>query len=342
MNTKSTFYIIFLSIVSATAFSCWQKPCTESVGVGAQVGLISWNDRIRSAFYTEPEILFEREMLYNRYTLPDTFDFRGRPRFFQWDKIEAGLRLLDSVTTWKPGRWAVIQNKNNRNGAAPYVKSWRRNAMENVVDMFGVERYQSAPLYLPDAHELPARYGRDGWLVKVLEDMEDGDTVCINPLFIGGRYDVPKRYLCMTPDTMRFHKAIFIDRCHQIIVTLEKRGKVWNVLSMNPATTGVNAPPYKMPTPLGIFMVQETRDKMPYLKDGTDELDGFAPFASRFCCGAYIHGVPVALPDTNVVEYSSSLGTTPRSHMCVRVASSHAEFIYNWATVLGTVVFVIE
>jgi hypothetical protein len=205
-----------------------------------------------------------------------------------------------------------------------------------------VERYQSAPLYLPDARDIPVRYCRDGSLVKVLGEIERCDTVRVNPLFIGGEWDMPKHYLHMVPDTMRFRQAIFVDRRFQIIATLEKVDTVWKVRSMNPATTGVNDPPYKMPTPLGIFVLQDRRNRMPYLKDGTDELDGFAPFANRFCCGAYIHGVPVALPSTEIAEYSSSLGTTPRSHMCVRVATSHAEFIYDWATLLCTPVFVIE
>jgi len=64
---------------------------------------------------------------------------------------------------------------------------------------------------------------------------------------------------------------------------------------------------------------------MYYVKDGTSEIAGYAPYASRFTNGAYIHGVPVQYPHKNIIEYSPSLGTTPRSHMCVRNASSHAK-----------------
>lgn len=35
---------------------------------------------------------------------------------------------------------------------------------------------------------------------------------------------------------------------------------------------------------------------MIYLKDGSPEVAGYAPYASRFTDGAYIHGVPVQLP----------------------------------------------
>lgn len=67
--------------------------------------------------------------------------------------------------------------------------------------------------------------------------------------------------------------------------------------------------------------------KMVFLKDGSKETGGYAPYASRFTDGAYIHGVPVNEPRKTQIEYSWSLGTTPRSHMCVRNATSHAKFI---------------
>ena len=69
---------------------------------------------------------------------------------------------------------------------------------------------------------------------------------------------------------------------------------------------------------------------------------GFAPYANRFTNGAYIHGVPVNAPRKSLIEYSPSLGTTPRSHMCVRNATSHAQFVYDWAPVNKTIVFVLE
>ena len=111
---------------------------------------------------------------------------------------------------------------------------------------------------------------------------------------------------------------------------------------MNPATTGRENPPVMRQTPLGIFVIQNKLPKMQYLKDGTSEIGGYAPYASRFSGGGYVHGVPVNLPGTEMIEYSQTLGTTPRSHMCVRNATSHAKFIYDWAPVEGTLVFVIE
>ncbi|MGL5125265.1 MAG: L,D-transpeptidase family protein, partial [Fusobacteriaceae bacterium] len=68
----------------------------------------------------------------------------------------------------------------------------------------------------------------------------------------------------------------------------------------------------------------------------------YAPNATRFTRGAYIHGIPINLPATAQVEYSPTLGTIPRSHMCVRNATSHAKYIYNWSKIGDTLVFVIE
>ena len=111
---------------------------------------------------------------------------------------------------------------------------------------------------------------------------------------------------------------------------------------MNPATTGLRRPPHMRETPLGIFVIQEKKFKMFYYKDGTTEIGGFSPYASRFSNGGYIHGIPVNAPGKNMIEYSRLLGTTPRSHMCVRNATSHAKFIYDWAEPQKTVIFVIE
>ena len=72
------------------------------------------------------------------------------------------------------------------------------------------------------------------------------------------------------------------------------------------------------------------------------DLKFVAPYANRFTNGAYIHGVPVNAPRKSLIEYSPSLGTIPRSHMCVRNATSHAQFVYDWAPVNETIVFVLE
>ena len=81
---------------------------------------------------------------------------------------------------------------------------------------------------------------------------------------------------------------------------------------------------------------------MIFLKDGSAATGGFAPYASRFHNGGYIHGVPTNAPASHLLEYSPTLGTIPRSHMCVRNATSHAKFIFDWAPVNETIIFVLE
>ena len=80
----------------------------------------------------------------------------------------------------------------------------------------------------------------------------------------------------------------------------------------------------------------------PPIKTGSAATGGFAPYASRFNNGGYIHGVPTNAPATGIIEYSYTLGTIPRSHMCVRNATSHAKFIFEWAPVNETIIFVLE
>lgn len=151
-----------------------------------------------------------------------------------------------------------------------------------------------------------------------------------------------RKYVKPIADSVTFDKAIFVDVTNQNIATLEHAGSKWLVRSMNPATTGQHRPPYAQETPLGIFVVQEKKARMIYLVDGSKETGGFAPYASRFTNGGYIHGVPVNAPRKSLIEYSPTLGTTPRSHMCVRNATSHAKFVYDWAPVNETIVFVFD
>lgn len=285
------------------------------------------------------EIVIEKELLYDQHTLADTYPYKDTTRVFQWDKIRERLRLLDSIQQ-KPARWAILQNYRNRNGEAPLVRKFHRDAYKRVSDTLGIERYQSVPLYLPEDTLTAERYGRDGDLVKLLEE---GDRLFrVQTIYTDGEWLVPKKYVKPIADTVTFNKAIFVDVTNQNIAALEHTGSKWLVRSMNPATTGQHHPPYAQETPLGMFVVQEKKARMIYLVDGSKETGGFAPYASRFTNGGYIHGVPVNAPRKSLIEYSPTLGTTPRSHMCVRNATSHAKFVYDWAPVNETIVFVFD
>jgi len=289
---------------------------------------------------TGEQIQLTKDLLYDKYTLDDTYPYKDTTRQFQWDKIKEWLALLENIQL-QPTTWAILQNYKNRNGEAPLVRKFKRNAYGRVADTLGVERYQSVPLYLLTDTLVAERYGQDGELTRFIEDGEK--FVKAEPIFTGDEWMIPKKYVKVIGDTIVFNKAIFVDRHNQNITSLERSGKgEWIVRSMNPSTTGRHLPPYAQETPLGMFVLQEKKVKMVFLKDGSKETGGYAPYASRFTDGAYIHGVPVNAPRKTLIEYSPSLGTTPRSHMCVRNATSHAKFIYDWALVNETVVFVLE
>ncbi|WP_455641402.1 L,D-transpeptidase [Parabacteroides sp.] len=285
------------------------------------------------------EIVIEKDLLYDQHTLADSYPYKDTTRSFQWDKIRERLTWLESIQK-EPATWAILQNYRNKNGEAPLVRNYHRDSYRRIADSLGVERFQGIPLYLPTDTSIPEIYGRDGALVKHLQDYTN--FIKIASVHTGKEWLVPRKYIKAIPDTVVFSKAIFVDTKNQNIAALEQDSDKWLIRSMNPATTGLHHPPYAQETPPGIFVIQEKKARMIYLVDGTTETGGFAPYASRFTNGGYIHGVPVNAPRKTLIEYSPTLGTTPRSHMCVRNATSHAKFIYDWAPVEGTLVFVFD
>ncbi len=335
---KGNMVLVFLILIlGACNGSGTKRPVVENLPAIDDV-----NDSIAEQTVTERKlrkVIIEKELLYTQHTLADTFPYKDTVRIFQWNKIRDFLAVVDSIQE-EPAFWGILQNRHNKNGLAPLVNVYHRNAYNNVTDTFGIERYQGIPLFLESDSVAPFRYALDGTLVKV----EPDTTIFIqtHTIYFAGEWIVPKKYIQFIADTVVFNKVLCVDRTNQNIATLEKVDSVWLVRSMNPATTGVHRPPYMHETPPGIFVIQEKRLQMIFLKDGTDEEDGFAPYANRFCNGGYIHGVPVNYPRTEMIEFSRTLGTTPRSHMCVRNATSHSKFIYNWAPTHGSLVYIFD
>lgn len=323
------------------AGSCGQKNANGQLQQDANTQQATRADSVGEPQKQRPiQIIIEKQFIYDKYTLADTFPYKDTVRFFQWDKIREALRVLDSAQLERR-MWGILQNKRNINRESPLVKEWHRDAYNRVADNFGVERYQAVPMFAPSDLATPERYGRDGSLVWIIGDTE-ADTLRIGNINFDGEWYVPKRYVKVLSDTIVYTKIAMVDRRMQIIAVFEKSDGKWLVRSMNPATTGAHDPPYKQETPVGTFVVQEKRVKMVYLKDGTNEVGGYAPWASRFSSGAFVHGVPLTRIDAPMVEYSATLGTTPRSHMCVRNATSHAKWFYDWAPVYQSLVIVIE
>jgi len=290
---------------------------------------------------TAEDINLDKDLTYDKHTLKDVYPYEDTTRVFQFDKIKDQLAKIENFQR-KDHHYAVLQNYKNRNRESPVVENFVRNAYKRVSDTLGNERYQSAPLYKTETSEKPAVYGKDGSLV-ILESSDTIDMVKITGISFEGSWFVPKRYVKTIGADFKVTHVNFVDVTNQNICTVERSGEnEWKIRSMNPATTGRHKPPHAMETPTGLYVVQEQKAKMFYFKDGTSSIEGFAPYASRFTNGAYIHGVPVNNPKGKIVEYSWSLGTTPRSHMCVRNASSHAKFVYETSKPMQSLVIVID
>lgn len=287
------------------------------------------------------DIKLSKDLAFDRYTLDDVYPYEDSTRVFQWDKIKERLAHVDNFQRGNK-YYAVLQNYKNKNGEAPVVANYVRNAHNRVSDTLGTERYQSVPLYAEGTDDVPIRYGRDGSLVELLSS-DTIPMINVAGLSFDGTWEVPKRYVKPIGDTVTFNHVIVVDVTNQNICTIERLEEAsWRILSMNPATSGRHKPPYSMETPTGIFVLQEKKPKMLYVKDGTKTIQGYAPYASRFTNGGYVHGVPTQRPNAPIIEYSASLGTVPRSHMCVRNATSHAKFIYDWAKPLQSLIIVID
>ena len=171
---------------------------------------------------TGEQIQLTKDLLYDKYTLDDTYPYKDTTRQFHWDKIKERLALLENIQL-QPTTWAILQNYKNRNGEAPLVRSFKRNAYGRVADTLGVERYQSVPLYLLTDTLVAERYGQDGELTRFIEDGEK--FVKAEPIFTGDEWMIPKKYVKVIGDTIVFNKAIFVDRHNQNIVSLERTEK---------------------------------------------------------------------------------------------------------------------
>lgn len=280
----------------------------------------------------------KKDISFQRYSLEDRYTYKDDLRIFQWGQISS---VIDSVIVFKERNthFGIFKNYKNRRGVPPLTSGYLMNSRNIYTDSYGTYRYQGIPLYTLDDSVLPKRYSFEGSLVALIA--KEDDFYIVEHAFLKGVWRVPKRYVDPIR-TKEFNKIIFIDNTNQNITLLENVSSVWYVKSMNPATTGKFEPPYKRGTPRGVFVLLNKKFKMLFLRDGTDEIGGYAPYASRFSGGAYIHGVPNNYHNDVVGEYSETLGTVPLSHMCVRNATSHAKFVYEWGVENETLIIVIE
>lgn len=258
-------------------------------------------------------------------------------RRFQFDKMLEQLIKMEEEL--KKGTITYVDNYKNRKGYSPLYKG-------HTYDAYGVRRTQSAPGYLNLSDKTQFIYIEDGSLVRILSSNETHYHVIVLKNNI--KCWVPKKYMSSSKRLAELKKVIIIDRYNQNEGVFEKIDNQWVLVSYTLATTGAKAK-HKIETPLGYYFALETRKKFIYLHDETKEIAGYAPYAVRFTGGSYIHGVPVNYRikeekriDPGHIEYTSTIGTLPLSHRCVRNYTSHAEFLYNWVEIGKTIVVIID
>lgn len=261
-------------------------------------------------------------------------------RTYKFDRAAAAIRLVDSY--FKDGKKiSYISNYKNCNGRPPEHKNGGH-------DEYGTERSQSAPAYRHLNRPDEFIYLGEGSLIEYVRKIDQG-MVLIRTVPDGRIYYVPEKYIPSENALEDFTKAIVIDRGDQNEMVFEKIDGDWTIVSYSLATTGTVSQ-YAQPTPLGYYFAAEKKPSFDYVKDGTNEIEGYAPYAIRFNGSAYIHGVPMKYGKTEsgarmhrgTVDYSFTIGTIPLSHKCVRNYTSHAKFLYDWYELGKTIVIVIE
>ena len=163
--------------------------------------------RPKQSLLTADDITLIKELLYDQYTLEDTYPYKDTVRSFKWDVIRNCLAYIENMQTDTAG-WVVLQNYKNLNKEAPLVRKFVRNAYRRVSDTLGVERYQSVPLYLPADTLVPERYGRDGTIAYLRG--EEGSFCRIHPATFDEEWLVPRRYLKLLADSTTFDHVVFV------------------------------------------------------------------------------------------------------------------------------------
>ncbi|MGI6704726.1 MAG: L,D-transpeptidase family protein [Clostridia bacterium] len=258
-------------------------------------------------------------------------------RRFQFDKMAEVIERL--MTDVEAGKMAYVHSYKNVKGSPPLWKG-------KTVDEYGNRRSQSAPGYLEPDTKGEFRYIPDGTLLKVLK--EEKNLVLVWVPSFQGQYWIPRKYIRFYPDMQEITKVIVVDRSQQNQAAFHIGPGGVRLVSYTLATTGKKGP-YSFETPLGMYMAIQKRDRFQYYGDGTTIIEGYAPYAVRFSGGGYIHGVPVNYQtidgqrvDPGMKEYLHTIGTDPRSHMCVRNYTSHAKFLYDWVEIGKSAVIVVE
>lgn len=77
------------------------------------------------------DIRLDKELLYDKHTLEDTYPYKDTTRHFQWEKIKERLALLENIRK-KPAQWCILQNYKNRTGEASDIEVVNDNIQRMV------------------------------------------------------------------------------------------------------------------------------------------------------------------------------------------------------------------
>lgn len=260
-------------------------------------------------------------------------------RIFQVEKMLSRVKNLQKHV--EGADTVYISNFRNVNGWPPRVPG------RKIDDEYGYVRAQATAGYIYPGKDATFRYIPDGMLAIRLYEGYKYTQVYI-PTF-DYKCWVPNKNVSEEPKIEYLKQVIVVDRKNQNCGIFQYNGQEWELISLSFVTTGKPGE-FSLVTPLGDFMAIQRKTKFSYTADGTDEIVGYAPYVIRFSGGGYVHGVPMKYPDLNDKsifdldgrEALSSLGTVPRSHMCIRNYTSHAKFLYEWVDIGSAAVIVIE
>ena len=302
------------------------NPASEEIGSVLCAEKITLHDRVQGETIGDSNIWYKVSQKENgQINTGYIHSHAGTPRKFRFDEMLNALQDLNQQILG--GKLHYISNYKNINGTPPTKNN-------GATDEFGYRIYQSAPGYSKADTASDFRYLPDGILLKILSEDETFYRVFV-PTF-NSEFFVPKKFINPDIYVYNFSHVIVVDRKEQNQATFEVSPNGTAMISYTLSTTGLKGP-LSFETSLGYYKAIEKKERFEYLGDNRAEIAGYAPYAIRFSGGAYIHGVPVDYEvkegeriDPGKIEYLHTIGTFPRSHMCVRNFTSHAKFLYDW------------
>ena len=118
----------------------------------------------REKLLTAADVTLTKDLLYDTYTLEDTYPYKDTVRSFKWDVIRNCLAYIENMQR-DSVKWVVLQNYKNLNREAPLVRKFVRNAYRRVADTLGVSVISPFPCICREIRWCPnVMAGMGRWL----------------------------------------------------------------------------------------------------------------------------------------------------------------------------------